>query len=168
MRANPRTRIRPAARTYAHIRTYTRTRRKFSDIKSVLQHCQTEFHHQSDTIHFYYPITVQSISILAPYWHHHLYKPSLSVIIFHSFTTIFQLSANYSSLTHLPIRFPSHHNPPSSRARHIPSLSDFHSNQLTILSICQYIIKPCQFSICLPHSHLHSHIQQFLIFHLPI
>ena len=95
MRANPRTRIRPAAHThahthiYAHVRTYTRTRRNFSDNKSALQHCQTEFNNQSDIIHFYYPIAVQSISILAPHWLRHLYKPSASIthlpsIIIHS------------------------------------------------------------------------------------
>ena len=51
---------------YAHTRTYTRTRRSFSDTKSAFQHCQTEFHHHSDTIHFYYPITVQTNL----YWNH--------------------------------------------------------------------------------------------------
>ena len=66
---------------YAHVRTYTRTRRKFSDIKSTLQHCQTEFLHQSDTIHFYYPIAVQSVSILEPHWLRNLYK--LSTFITH-------------------------------------------------------------------------------------
>ena len=84
---------------YAHVRTYTRTRRKFSDIKSTLQHCQTEFLHQSDTIHFYYPIAVQSISILAPHWLHTLYKLSSFVThfppIYHSLAIIFQLSVNH-------------------------------------------------------------------------
>ena len=133
MRANPRTRIRPAAHTHAHIyiytpmythvRTYTRTRRKFSDIKSTLQHHQTEVNHQSDTIHFYYSITVQSISILA--------APSVqTVIIYHSsaihyhpFETISQQSAARLLL----ISHPSHISP-SSRARHIPSLYDFQPN----------------------------------------
>ena len=162
MRASPRTRIRPAARThthihiytpmYAHGRTYTRTRRNFSDNKSAPQHCQTEFHHQSDNIHFYYPTTVQSISILAPHWLHHLYKLSSSAINWHSLSsirkycpTIHRLliihsiicSANSHTLSLPPIisNSPSTHN--------IPSLSDFHPNQLTILSICQYIIKLC-------------------------
>ena len=61
---------------YAHVRTYTRTRRKFSDIKSALQHCQTKFPHQSYTIHFYCPIVVQSISMLPLHWLCHLYKLS--------------------------------------------------------------------------------------------
>ena len=133
---------------YAHVRTYTRTRRNFSDNKSALQHCQTKFHHQSVTIHFYYPITVQSISILEPHWLHHLYKPLPYVthlpLIYHPLATITQLSTNFNhlllisnSLSLLPIIS----NSPS--AHHIPFLSDFHSNQLTILSICQYIIKLC-------------------------
>ena len=42
----------------------------------------------------------------------------------------------------------------SPSTHHIPSLSNFHSNQLTILSICQYVIKPYQFSIYYPHSHI--------------
>ena len=67
---------------YAHVHTYTRTRKKFSDIKSALQHCQTELYHQSDSIHFYYPIAVQSISILAPHWLHTLYKLSSFVTHF--------------------------------------------------------------------------------------
>ena len=125
MRANPRTRIRPAAHTHAHIyiytpmythvRTYTRTRRKFFDIKSVLQHYQTEFHHQSDSIHFYYSITVQTISIC-----HHL------IHIYHPLLTITQLSATNSIISHSsPIYY---HHFPSSRTHHIPSLSDFQSN----------------------------------------
>ena len=136
MRANPRTCIRPAAHTHAHIyiytpmythvRTYTRTRRKFFDIKSVLQHYQTEFHHQSDSIHFYYSITVQSISILA--------APSVQTIsichhlihIYHLLLTITQLSATNSIISHSsPIYY---HHFPSFRTHHIPSLSDFQSN----------------------------------------
>ena len=139
---------------YAHVRTYTRTRRNFSDNKSAIQHCQTEFHHQSDTIHFYYPIAVQSISILAPHWLRHLYKLSSTDIHYHPLSsirnycpTIHRLLIIHSiicianSHTLLPIIS----NSPSTH--HIPSLSDFHSNQLTILSICQYVIKPCQFYI---------------------
>lgn len=73
---------------YTHVRTYTRTRRKFSDTKSALQHYQTEFHHQSDSNHFYYPITVQSVSILAPPSIHYLYKASESVIIYYTLSSI--------------------------------------------------------------------------------
>lgn len=134
---------------YAYVRTYTRTRRNFSDNESALQHYQTVFHHQSDAIHFYYPIAVQTISILEPHWLCHLYKLSASDIICHSFTSVFQLSTNR----------------PSSRTYHIPSLSDFHSSQLTISSICQSAIKPCQFSIYYPHSHIQqfSHLIQITI-----
>ena len=83
---------------YAHVRTYTRTRRKFSDIKSTLQHCQTEFLHQSDTIHFYCPIAVQSVSLLAPHWLRNLYKLSAFVINYHPLTIIFKLSSDHISL----------------------------------------------------------------------
>ena len=127
-RTHPRTPtyIRPCMHTYAHVRTYTRTRRKFSDTKSALQHCQTEFHHQSDSIHFYYSITVQSVSTLASHWLRHLYKLSASTNICHSFTIIFQLSANNSIIYHSsPIHY---HHFPSSRTHHIPSLSDFQPN----------------------------------------
>ena len=89
---------------YAHVRTYTRTRRKFSDIKSALQHCQTEFNHQSDTIQFYHPIAVQSISILAPHWLRYLYKLSLSLIHYHPFRTItqpFAIHLSFISHCHL-------------------------------------------------------------------
>ena len=128
MRANPRMCIRPAARTHAHIHIYThvhactRTRRKFSDTKSALQHFQTEFNHQSDTIHFYCPITVQSISILAPHWLRHLYKLSASVNICRPLSpirnhcpTIYQLLIiSCSSPIHYH-RFPPYH------THHIPS-----------------------------------------------
>ena len=80
-----------------HVRTYTRTRRNFSDNKYALQHYQTEFHHQSDTIHFYYLITVQSISILAPHWRRHLYKLSTIVIICCTFTSIIN---HYPTIRH--------------------------------------------------------------------
>ena len=83
---------------YTHVRTYTRTRRKFSDNESVLQHYQTEFNHQSDSTHFYYPITVQSISILAPHWLRHLYKLSAFC---HSSVTYLHHSSIYLSTIHL-------------------------------------------------------------------
>ena len=122
MRANPRTRICQVAHTHAHIRiythvrTYTRTRRKFSDTKSALQHCQTEFHHQSDTIHFYYPIAVQSISMLAPHWLHHLYKLSATIVIWHPLSSVFQLSANNSIISRSSLIY--YHCRPSSRTVH--------------------------------------------------
>ena len=141
---------------YTHVRTYTRTRRNFSDNKSVLHHYQTDFHHQSDTIHFYYPITVQSIPILAPHWQRHLYKLSTSVIICYTFTSIYQLSTNHSSLTHLPfIITVSHHNEQSIHASYLIFIQ--FPVQLIILSICQYVIKPYQFSIYIPR----TYIQQF-------
>ena len=96
----PHTPTRPYVYTpmYAHVRTYTRTRRNCSDTKSALQHCQTEFHHQSDSIHFYYPIAVQSI--LAPHWLHTLYKLSSFVTqfprIYNNLPTISQPFTNYS------------------------------------------------------------------------
>ena len=83
---------------------------------------------------------------------------SSSVAHLHPLSTITQLSPTHSIICQSsPIYY---HYRPSSRTHHIPSLSDFHSNQLTILSIYQYVIKPCQFSIYLPH----SHIQLFLIY----
>ena len=139
MRANPRTRIRPAAHThahthiYAHVRTYTRTRRNFSDNESALQHCQTEFNHQSDTIHFYYPTTVQSISILAPHWLRHLYKLPSSVThllsIYNHFPTIHQPFNHLSLISHLLSPLPIITNRPSTH--HILSLCNNKSNSLS-------------------------------------
>ena len=145
MRADPRMRICPAAHTHAPLRIYAHVRarthvyahaKKFSDIKSALQHYQTEFHHQSDSIHFYYPITVQFIYILEPHWQRHLYKLSLFVthfpLIYHSLSHIYiNLQTIYHSFTsHLsPIHFQFPHISPLSRTHHIPSLSDFHSNR---------------------------------------
>ena len=110
MRANPRTRIRPAAHTHAHIhiythvRTYSRTRRKFSDNKSALQHCQTEFHHHSNSIHFYYSIAVQSVQTVV--------ICHLSDIHYHPLAIVSQLSANYPPLISYSYQFiitPTHH-----------------------------------------------------------
>ena len=133
-----------------HVHTYTRTRRKFSDNKSALQHCQTDFHHLSDTIHFYYPIAVQSISILAP----PLIVPSVqTVIICHSFIVIFQLSFHHPIICQpSPIYYHCH---PSSRTvypriiYHLYSMTSPTHHHIN-MSV-QYIIKPCQFSIYLPH-----------------
>lgn len=143
-----------------HLRTYTRTRRKFSDNKSALQHCQTEFNHQSDTIHFYYPIAVQSIFILTPHWLRHLYKLSISVTHLPSISNY--LPTIQSSLTHLPNYSHLLSLPPIISHASYTIFIRFLSQPLTSpsFSICQYVIKPCQFSIYLPH----SHIQQF--FHL--
>ena len=89
---------------YAHVRTYTRTRRNFSDNKSALQHYQTDFHHQSDTIHFYYPITVQSISILKPHWLRHLYKLLSSVThLLHIYHPLPPIRDHYPTIHHLSI-----------------------------------------------------------------
>ena len=77
-------------------------------------------------------------------------------LIFHQFTIHYQQSSNHSSSLiniyyssiHLSlIHFLSPYNSPSSRTHHIPFLYNFHSNQLTIISICQSVIKPCKFSI---------------------
>ena len=140
----PHTPTRPYIYTpmYTHVRTYTRTRRKFSDIKSAIQHCQTEFHHQSDTIHFCYPITVQSISILATHWLRHLYKPSLSDIHYHPFRTISQSFPTISQpfnhlllISHSLLPIPIITNNPSTH--HIPSLSNVKSNSHPInISVC--------------------------------
>ena len=125
MRANPRTRVCPAAHTHAHIhiythvRTYSRTRRKFSDNKSALQHCQTEFHHHSNSIHFYYPITVQSVSILAPHWLRHLYKLLSSTIICYTFTIHYHPLQSIHQLSIISRSSPIHyHRFPSSRQTH--------------------------------------------------
>ena len=132
---------------YAHVRTYTRTRRNFSDNESALQHCQTEFNHQSDTIHFYYPTTVQSISILEPHWLRNLYKLSTFVThfppIYNNLPTISKPFIIYSLICRLsPIYY---HYRPSYRTNHLIFIQ--FPTQLTIPSICQSIIKPCQFSI---------------------
>ena len=116
---------------YTHVRTYTRTRENFSDCKSAIQHCQTEFHHQSTTIHSYYPITVQSISILTPPSQQHLHKLSASVIVYHPFIIhyhllqyIHHISATYILLILIHLLIILHH-----LARIIPSLSNFHYHQ---------------------------------------
>ena len=155
---------------YAHVRTYTRTRRKFSDSKSALQHCQTEFHHQSDSIHFYYPFAVQFIFILAPHWLRNLYKlPSFVAhfpLIYHSLSHIYiNFQTIYHSFNHpfIHLSLISYSFPISSYLSTIShaSYSIFirFPFQPTILSICQSVINPCQFSIYYPH----SHIRQFLI-----
>ena len=139
-------RTHPRAPTYIHpcasmhVRTYTRTRRKFSDSKSAIQHCQTKFHHQSDTIHFYCPIAAQSLSILA--------APSVQTIsICHSFTIHYHPFSNYPpTIYHLSLI--SHSLSPLTIISHA-SYSIFIQCpvQLTVISICQYVIKPCQVSI---------------------
>ena len=108
---------------------------------------------------------IQSLYNPYPYWHHigfaictnccHLsssdihYHPLSSIRNYcptiHRLLIIHSIICIANSHTLLPIIS----NSPSTH--HIPSLSDFHSNQLTILSICQYVIKPYQFSIYLPH-----------------
>ena len=113
---------------YTHVCTYTRTRRKFSNTKSALQHCQTEFHHQSDTNHFYYPIAVQSVSILTPHWLCHLYKPLPYVthlpLIYHPLATIFYLPTIYQLyIAHLPFIITTDHH-----LTLILFLSNFQSN----------------------------------------
>ena len=101
---------------YAYVRTYTRTRRIFSDNKSALQHYQIEFNHQSNIIRFYYPITIQSISILAPHWLRHLYKLSSYTINYHPSASIFQLSTNHLIIFRSsPIHY---HHLPSSQQTH--------------------------------------------------
>ena len=129
----PHTPTRPYVYTpmYVHVRTYTRTRENFSDSKTALQHCQTEFNHQSDTIQLYYPITVQSISILIPHWQRHLYKLSTSAINWHSLSSIIihsePLPNHSQSISHL---FPTvtHIYLSSSRTHHILSWSNVYPN----------------------------------------
>ena len=134
MRANPRTRICPAAHTHAHIhiythvRTYTRTRRNFSDNKSALQHCQTEFIINPT------PFTsiIQSLYNPYPYWHHigcdictncqHL---SSSVIHLHP-STNYPPTIHLSLISHSLLPLPIITNSPSTH--HISSLFNFQSN----------------------------------------
>ena len=72
---------------------------------------------------------------------------------YHHLSLIYQLSSNYPP--RICQQSPNHYNHrPLSRTIYIhiiSSLSNFQSNQLTIISICQYVIKPYQFSIYLPH-----------------
>ena len=163
MRANPRTRIRPATHTRAHIHIYTHVctcTHVYAHAKEIFWHqiCstaspnrgQSSVRHHSlllsnrCTIHINIGTTLAASSVQ-------------TISICHSSTNYLPPISNHLlSSNHLPtVSRPSvAHNSPSSRARHIPSLSDFHYNQLIILSICQYVIKPYQFSIYLPHSHL--------------
>ena len=151
MRANPRTRIRPAAHTYAHIHIYTHVRTRthvYAHAKEIFwqQICSTALsnrvpssirHHSfllfnHCTIHINIGTTLATPSVQTVSICHHL------IHISNHLPTIHQPSLIY---------FPSPHNSPSSRAYHIPFLSDFHSNQLTTISICQSVIKLYQFSI---------------------
>ena len=125
---------------YAHVRTYTRTRRNFLTT-NLLYSIAKPSSIISPTA---FTSIIQSLYKPYQYWHHigcaictNHYHMSL---IYHLFSIHSQLSSN-----HIPtVSRPSvAHNSPSSRACHIPSLYDFHSNQLTILSICQSVIKPC-------------------------
>ena len=148
--------------THARVRTYTRTRRKFSDNESALQYYQTEFHHQSVSIHFYCPMAVQSVSTLAPHWLRHLYKPSASVthlpsINNHCPTIRQQFNHLLSQLSYIITT--DHHL--THIIFHLYIMSS--PNHLTVLSIYQYVIKLYQFSIYLPRSHLLSHIQQISV-----
>ena len=125
---------------YTRVRTYTRTRRKFFDIKSVLQHYQTEFHHQSDTIHFYYPIAVQSISILAPHWLCHLYKLLTSDIICCTFTIHYQPLPNYPH--------PFNHLSVISHLLSLPPIISHTSYSIFIWFPIQPIDHPINMSVC--------------------
>ena len=156
MRANPRMRIRLAAHTHAHIHIYTHVRTH----THVYAHAKEIFWHQicSTALSNRVPSSIRHHSLLLS---NHctihinigttLAAPSVQTItICHSSTTYLPSIRNYLlSSNYLPtVSHPSvAHNSPSSRSRHIPSLSDFHSNQLTILLIYQYVIKPYQFSI---------------------
>ena len=184
MRANPRTRIRPAAHTHAHIHIYTHVRIR----THVYTHTKEFFWHRICS-------TTSSNRVPSSVRHHSLLLSNRRTNHIHIGTTLAVLSAqtiiishhlihiyNYpptiqSSLTHLPfIITDSHHNEQSIHASY--SIFIWFPVQLTILSICQYFsisvcYKPCQFSICLPHSHLFSHLRQFLVqtdyhYHLPI
>ena len=84
------------------------------------------------------------------YWHHIGCVICTNCQHLSSSTTYLPSIRNYLlSSNHIPtVSRPSvAHNSPSSRAYHIPFLSDFHSNQLTTISICQSVIKLYQFSI---------------------
>ena len=134
-----------AVHTSAHIHIYVRIRTREGIFRTVnlLYNITRPSFIISPT-----PFTpiIQSLYHPYPYWHHigcaictncrHLLS---SVTHLHPF--IIYPPTIQSSLAHLPNYFPSPYNSQSSRTHYIPSLSDFHSNQLTILSICQYVIK---------------------------
>ena len=150
-------RTHPHAHTYIHPCTHTYARIRAREGNFLTTNLLYSIVKPSSTISPT-PFTsiIQSLYNPYPYWHHigcaictncqHL------PLIYHSFTTNL-----LSIINHLPtihhLSFISHlssihyHRFPSSRARHIPSLSNFQTNQLAILSICQSVIKPCQFSI---------------------
>ena len=94
---------------------------------------------------------IQSLYNPYPYWHHigcgictNCHHLSSSNNHYHPFVTIVQLFNHLSLISHLLSLPPIISNSPS--AHHIPFLSDFHSNSPSF-SICQYVIKPYQFSI---------------------
>ena len=160
MRANPRMRICPAAHTHAHIRIYTHAHactHVYTHAKEIFwqQICSTALsnrvpssvRHHSLLLSNHCTIHIHIVTALAA-------QSVQTVIICHSFTSIFQLSTkpfnHLSHISHLLSLPPIISN--SQSTHHIPSLSNVQSNHLlTILSICQSVTKPCQFSIYLPH-----------------
>ena len=166
MRASPRTRIRPAAHTRAHTyihpctHTYARIRAREGIFltTNLLYNITKPTSIISPT-----PFTsiIQSLYNPYPYWNHigcaictnccHLSLICYTFTIhYHPFATITQLSTIYLSsiISYLSIISPT-----------LYSIFIQCPVQLTILSICQSVIKPYQFSIYIPR----THIQQFLI-----
>ena len=156
MRANPRTRIRPAAHTHAHIHIYTHVRictHVYAHAKEIFwqQICSTALPNRVPSSVRHHSLLLSKHCTIRIHIGITLAAPSVQTIsICHSSTNYLPPISNHLlSSNHLPtVSRPSvAHNSPSSRARHIPSLYDFHYNQLIILSICQYVIKLYQFSI---------------------
>ena len=151
MRANPRTRIRPAAHTHAHIHIHTHVRTRthvYAHAKEIFwqQICSTALsnrapssirHHtfllfNTCTIHINIGTTLAAASVQTVSICHHL------PLIYINLPIIRQLSN-----THLPFIITTTHH----LARIIFHLILCPVQLLTILSICQYVIKPCQFYI---------------------
>ena len=147
MRADPRMRIRPAARTHASLRIYTHVHTR----THVYAHARGIFL----TTNLLYSIAKPS-SIISP-------TPFTSIIqsLYNPYqcchyigcvicTNCHYLSFIYkhlptirrASVTNLPIIITTDHYL-ELYIHIISSLSNFQSNQLTVLSICQYVIKPC-------------------------
>ena len=162
MRANPRTRIRPAAHTRAHIHIYTHVctcTHVYAHAKEIFWHqiCstaspnrgQSSVRHHSlllsnrCTIHINIGTTLAASSVQTVNICHS------SVIYYHPLATITQLSTIYlSSLTYLPfIITASHHLTRIIFYFYLMSSPTHHHINMSV----QYIIKPCQFSIYLPH-----------------
>ena len=149
MCAHTSSRTHPHAHTYIHPCTHTYARIRAREGNFLTPNLFYSIVKPSSIINPT-PFTsiIQSLYNPYPYWRHigcdictYCQHLSSSDIHYHPFATICQLFNHLSFISHLLSLPPIISNSPS--AHHIPFLSDFHSNQLTILSICQYIIKLC-------------------------